>query len=169
MRQNVIFSAFFALIILVMSLGFFIFIGVWIFFRRLLGGSEEEAPVPNPVQRVSRFGAPAPPWWIETYERLLWVLEDITHINFNGSPESLFTGALILGSFTGFIAGQLAYWLIGWSFWQVFFAILLLNVFSAWLLTRPARGWWELNNSREGMANPLGSRGGFILGRRIDE
>lgn len=161
MQRNTLFSAFFTLIVLAFSLIFLVFFGVWAFWRRLTGTDEGSS---GPVRRVSLFGAPASHWWIETYERILWWLEDLMHVPFYSSPEGLFTGSLILGGVLGFIGGQAAFWLVGWSFWKVFFAILLLNVFSAWLLARPARGWWELNNSREEM-----SRGGFILGRQIDE
>jgi hypothetical protein len=166
-NDDELFSAFFGLLILVLTLIVSIFIWLWNHFQRLFERPDaEEDP---PVQRVSLFGAPTSHWWVETYERLLFSLEDLLTIPFNSSPEGLYTGGIILGSLSGAIAGRLAYWFLGWSFWQVFFLVFLFNIFSAWLLTRPVTGWWELNRSARGGANLLGPGRGFTLGRRIDE
>jgi hypothetical protein len=169
MRKNddELFTAFFGLIILILTLIVSIAIWVWNLFQRLFAGPHAEEA--QPARRVSMFGAPASHWWVETYERLLLGMEGFMVIPFNSSPEGLYTGAIILGGFTGAAAGWITFWLFSWSFWQVFFVVFLFNIFSAWLLTRQASGWWELNRSGGNRANSGGFERGFTLGRRIDD
>jgi hypothetical protein len=166
-NDDELFSAFFSLLILVLTLIVSIFLFLWNHFQRLFERSDaEEDP---PVQRISMFGAPASHWWVDTYERLMFSLEGLLAIPFNSSPESLYTGGIIMGSISGVVLGRLANWFLDWSFWTVFFLVFLFNIFSAWLLTRPVQGWWELNRSARGSANLLGPGRVFTLGRRIDE
>jgi hypothetical protein len=162
-----LFSAFFGLLILILTLIVSVLLWVWNLFQRLLDRPDrEENP---PTQRVSLFSAPASHWWTNMYERLLFALEDLVAIPFNSSPEGLYTGGIILGSLSGAVLGRLACWFLGWPFWKVFFLVFLFNLFSAWLLTRPVTGWWELHRPGGRGTHRLGSGRGFTLGRRIDE
>jgi hypothetical protein len=148
--------------------------------RRLLRG-----PAQGDGQRaVSLFGAPASSWWIETYERWLWRLEEVTGANFTSSPERIFSGSMLLAAGVGgsgaALSGMTVYvvaaaagvtsaavpaFAVGFF---VFLGALVICGLSVWALSQPARGWWEIARG-DASGQVEDEKGGFVLGHHIGE
>lgn len=143
-------------------------------YRQLTGRVTSNSSGPA----VSMFGAPASSWWVETYERWLWRLEDLTGVNFTSSPERLLGGSMLLAACVGIPAALLAgipvaavlgegsFAAVGGG---VFISVVLINGLSAWGLSRPVAGWWSPTSSGDDVSPLPSEEGGFILGQLIDE
>jgi len=170
-------SFFRALFILLMLAGAAVLWVFWLILLFVYRQLRSQTELVDDGPSVGMLGATT--WWADTYERWLFRLEDATWINFTSSPERLFAGALVLATVVGipvaFVAGFLAVYVYGFQSIlpvsiPVFVVIVLANAILAWDLSRPVGGLWTSSHRRDRRRrSQLADRGGFILGRRLDD